>query len=506
MADFVLNGAHSDNSDRKLKLKLPSARRHQIISFESRDDKFKPGMFIKQAVRKRKHKNLKWAYSRPTVLKRHEEVSMHNTLQRILSKHPFLLFQGPLILHLDLSLYTTKMGRWEDINRPSESEMIEAKTIFNHNESQECGKWTPLKCGLEGWGNIYTPTAEVTTFEFCNQEGENIDGVASSRENMAVLHTCKFQKCIIQCPCTICMNTEDRCCKNCKKSKCKECNYQCKDHQIKLPWTFNADTDQYTLITTKTEFYHFATPYAGIPADCASCTEDLLQHQILHLVVHLRCKYCCQEFRPYEQEFIVTKSDYNRTETKMIIDEERTCSICFLECHDKTSRKRHEKKSHLIVLEKTHACNLCNKSYTNKNALEYHYKAKHQERAQLKSTAIKDKQSAEGARKKVKFEGEKFKCEDCGKSLKFEKSLNLHRKLVHRYTSKNLDYVPDHYLQFDCCECTSKFLRKAELRRHKDTVHKERTTWKLTICPSCGTKFSRKDNFIRHLKTNTCKN
>ena len=87
-----------------------------------------------------------------------------------------------------------------------------------------------------------------------------------------------------------------------------------------------------------------------------------------------------------------------------------------------------------------------------------------------------------------------------------EKSLDLHRKLVHRYTSKNLDYVPDHDLQFDCSKCNSKFLRKAELTRHKDTVHKERTIWKIIICPSCGTEFSRKDSYKRHLKKNICKN
>ena len=504
MADFSLKGSFLENSDRILKLKLPSARSYQIVPFETEFDNLKPGKFIKQAVKMRGDK-YKWGYSRPTIiLKGYQEVNMHNTLQRILSRHPFPLFQGPLILHLDLSLYKTKMGKWE--NGPSESEIVEAKTIFNHDESQECGKWTPLKCGLEGWGNIYTPTAEVTTFQCCNQKGENIDGVASSRENMAVLHTCKFQKCIIQCPCTICMNTEVRCSKKCKKLKCEECKYQCKDHQIKLPWTFNADTDQYTMLTTNIEFYHFATPYAGIPVNCASCTEDLLQHQILHLVVHLRCKYCCQEFRPYEKESIVTKNDYWKAEWKLIIDEKRTCSICFLKCPDKMSRKRHEIKSHVITLEKTHPCTLCNKSYTNKNALAYHYSAKHNRRAQLKSAATKDKQSGEGTKKNNELEEKEFKCEDCGKTLKFEKSLDLHRKLVHRYTSKNLDYVPDHDLQFDCSKCNSKFLRKAELTRHKDTVHKERTIWKIIICPSCGTEFSRKDSYKRHLKKNICKN
>ena len=137
--------------------------------------------------------------------------------------------------------------------------------------------------------------------------------------------------------------------------------------------------------------------------------------------------------------------------------------------------------------------------------MAYHYSAKHEKRAQQTSANTEDKQSGERTEKNKELEKKEFKCEDCGKTLKSEKSLHLHRKLAHRYTSKNLDYVPDHYLQFDCSECNSKFLRKAELRRHKDTVHKERTTWKIIICPSCGTEFSRKDNFTRHLKKNICK-
>ena len=123
MADFSLKGSFLENSDRGLKLKLPSARSYQIVPFETESDNLKPGLFLKQAVRMRRD-NHKWGYSRPTVLRGYQEVNMHNTLQRILSRHPFPLFQGPLILHLDLSLYSTKMGKWYDVNRPTESDII----------------------------------------------------------------------------------------------------------------------------------------------------------------------------------------------------------------------------------------------------------------------------------------------------------------------------------------------------------------------------------------------
>ena len=68
------------------------------------------------------------------------------------------------------------------------------------------------------------------------------------------------------------------------------------------------------------------------------------------------------------------------------------------------SRKRQEIKSHMITLEKTYPCTLCVKSYTNKNALAYHYSAKHEKRAQQKSANTEDKQSGEGTEKNKKLE------------------------------------------------------------------------------------------------------
>ena len=506
MADFFLNGYHFQNSKRKYKLKLPSARTHQIVPFQSESNNLKPGKLIKEAVRMRRQINHKYGCTNPYGLAVDGDM-LHNSLQKILARHPFPLFQGPLIPPLDLKLYEVKMGR-EGNKRESEkreSEIVmEAKTIFNHNEKQKCGKWTPLKSGLEGWGNIFTTTSEVNTFKISNPENKNIDGAASSRESKAILYICNFGKCIIQCPCTICMNKENMCIENCKNIKCTECEYQCKEHQVKLPWTFNADTDQFTMITTNTYYFHFATPYAGIPVNCDSCTKDLLEHQILHLVVHLRCKYCSQDLKPFEKESIITNIDYRKAERKLIINEDRTCSICFLKCEDKKSRKNHEYKSHKIQNVKTHACHLCDKAYSNKNALGYHYNAKHKECSGIESAATK-KQSEELEKSEELEEEEKFECEDCGKFLKYEKSLILHRKFVHRYTTKNLDYAPDDDDLFECSESNAKFLRKDVLRRHKDTVHKKRITWKVIICPSCGKEFSRKDSFTRHLRKQICK-
>ena len=96
------------------------------------------------------------------------------------------------------------------------------------------------------------------------------------------------------------------------------------------------------MVNKDVNYFQFATPYSGIPVNCESCSKDVLEHQILHLLVHLSCKFCCFEFRPFEKESIVTLGNFTTAERNMIKDENRTCSICFFKCRDILARKRHE--------------------------------------------------------------------------------------------------------------------------------------------------------------------
>ena len=55
---------------------------------------------------------------------------------------------------------------------------------------------------------------------------------------------------------------------------------------------------------------------------------------------------------------------------------------------------------------------------------------------------------------------------------------------------------------FSCLKCDRKFLRKQDLRRHKQT-HQENFKNKY-CCSVCGTKFSRSDALFRHSKVKRC--
>ena len=205
---------------------------------------------------------------------------MGSSLEHILSKHSFPLLQGPSIPQLDCVIYGNK----------TPNEMLMAKTIFSHSESQECGEWTPIQSGLDGWGNISTNTSQEKSqceIYTVSQLEKRIQGPSTSKKDRNLLYTCQLQNCSIKCPCSICRNIKEECNYNCGSKMCNKCIQQCTQHKLKLPWTFNAKTDNFTIVTRDINYFQYATPYAGIPLNCNSCTNDVLEHQILHLVVHL---------------------------------------------------------------------------------------------------------------------------------------------------------------------------------------------------------------------------
>ena len=372
------------------------------------------------------------------------------------------------------------------------SDIMTAKTIFSHDKKQECGRWFPLKSGIDSWADnsCYTTIGDLKiedgSYEVSSSDKSTFYGPATSLGDKNIIFTCEFGHCTILCSCRICTIDKFRCEDDgCEIASCEHCSYQCLEHNLKLPWTFNPKTDQYTMVTTKVNYFHFATPYAGIPSNCLACSKDVLEHQVLHLAIHTNCKFCRQEFRPYDKASVVTVSDFRRAERDMILNEERTCKICFKKCEDKKARKKHELKSHLSQTQKKFQCAICEKRYSNKNALNYHNNAAHDKKKSLP--------------KEKKDEGT-FQCEDCDKMFSAGKTLVRHMRLVHRYTDKNLDYAPIDNDILACSDCDATFLRDYNLRRHQDTVHKEKVTLKPILCAFCGKEFTRKDNLARHLK------
>ena len=143
MVEFSIKGSDVQDRTRKFVLKLPAAREYLTLSCADQNDDLGPEHLIRHAVQQRRHIRHKAGYSSPVVHKGYEPISMHNTHRRILAKHPFPFFQGPLIPGIDSVLYSVKTSS-ENVDCP-DSDILTAKTIFSHDQKQECGRWFPLK-------------------------------------------------------------------------------------------------------------------------------------------------------------------------------------------------------------------------------------------------------------------------------------------------------------------------------------------------------------------------
>ena len=172
---------------------------------------------------------------------------------------------------------------------------------------------------------------------------------------------------------------------------------------------------------------------------CVQCSQDVLDHQISHLVYHTRCRFCRFEMRPFEHQSIRWLEDYKQACLNLTRRDAGTCSVCFLLCqdNDKYARKKHEETLH-EGKPKQYKCEKCTKSFSNSIALSYH-QAKHDN------------------------EVTRDTCDLCGSKFSSDGTLLRHKQLVHSEMPAEPEYV--------CLECGIKFSRKDNLNRHRKENH-----------------------------------
>ena len=240
-------------------------------------------------------------------------------------KFPFS--QGPLVRPLDWYL-----------DKVSEKEASENKTLFKHEDGQECFEWIPKVTGLNAWN-------DNTQMYDLQNPAYSVQGPISTK-SMGIVYGCNKGKCLVHCPCTVCCDDKKSCKLSCRDQICEECNSQCLNHQIKLARLFDPETDSYTLVNNKKNNHDYAIPYAGIPVSCSLCQNDLREHQIFHLVFHTRCRYCRDLLRPFEVTVIESLEDYEEAEKWLKIKDDKTCSYCANISSKKEHRVSHEATIH----------------------------------------------------------------------------------------------------------------------------------------------------------------
>ena len=495
MNKFQIAGRAQVDVTRKFFLTIPVSKNYEALEVKKCVSTGKAKDIIIEAVRTKE------------ALKNHH-ICEGPSLKYLLSSHPYPLSQGPVNGPLDSAMDEAYSPTAKDEqklpndSRKSLEEVMHYRTIFTHSDMQECGEWLPSdEIDSEDTMNRFTQKL----YKITNQTYQ-IHGPASAMENMDVVYTCNHLKCVIHCPCSICCDRRHTCKNICGTEVCQKCNSQCIKHEIKPPRAFDPEIDSYTIITDKLDKYRFAHPYAGIPSTCRSCSQDVLEHQIFHLVFHLRCRLCKFEARPFMYKSVVNFSDYKKAATNVHFRDEKTCKICLFESKDKESRKKHE----LTVHDKKgkYVCDFCKRSYSNITSLNYH-KESHKpnlEKYVCNECGLQFSAEFNLLRHRNAFHGdrsqtEKIKCKKCGECFSLTTNLMRHLKEKHNKKSTNLDFVEnlDQTEEFECEFCDSKFRRKSNMIRHILHVHtKKENEFK---CSQCGSSYPRKDTLTRHVKS-----
>lgn len=120
---------------------------------------------------------------------------------------------------------------------------------------------------------------------------------------------------------------------------------------------------------------------------------------------------------------------------------------------------------------RTHACNLCSKSYACHSSLVRHLKKEHDVyRCDIPKTSTESSESI------------KNMCNTCGKTFKIRSCLLRHMK--------------KHSIMLPCSTCHLYFESAEKLDEHNDKTHSEKP-----LCPHCGKRFLRRSSLNVHLKS-----
>ena len=186
-------------------------------------------------------------------------------------------------------------------------------TVFTHPEDQDCYVWIPDQTG-------YRVSRKV-------DESDNLlFGPASIKEG-SLLYSCQLNKCRIPCGCSVCLNPT-KCSPACKEFPCETCDIQCQEHaKILLQRTFDEKKDQYTIMTNDETFQKEANieiqKYPGIPIECEICTENIKEHENIHLIPHFQCKFCRLNRENLENNKTIKQFEENMR--SILHEEESTC-------------------------------------------------------------------------------------------------------------------------------------------------------------------------------------
>ena len=183
---------------KKVQLILPNAKHYALHAVKKGEDVLREETLLEGACSR---KTSEVYHISPYVFSLIGEGQVPRTLQHILSKNRYPLSQGPVLLPNDC--FSTEKYESEPIPKLV-TEVLTSKTVFSHDVSQACYEWHPTSTGVSAWGAACEVRALVG-------DGLTLAGPTSVMVSMGVVYTCMKSKCVIFCPCTICLEKRKTC-------------------------------------------------------------------------------------------------------------------------------------------------------------------------------------------------------------------------------------------------------------------------------------------------------
>ena len=236
---------------------------------------------------------------------------------------------------------------------------------------------------------------------------------------------------------------------SCEYKKCKidclcclcttpsNCDLQCKEHKIGLSRTFSDHEDSFTLVAQKGE----------MSADKLILKKESCTYK-KYAGIPKHCEHCKKDLKNHQ---MYHKVFHHRC---------KFCKYDFRLLDDCVTLIDVKKQIDYIHSQEEETCSSCFKVFSNKSHRKVHEENAHS--------------------------GKIFTCSVCSRNLQSEKSLKYHVDTYHK---------PD-ISGFECSVCSKILSTKQILDRHVTTLH---TDSNLT-CEKCGEKFSRRNNYHRHLQ------
>ncbi|XP_033609527.1 zinc finger and SCAN domain-containing protein 12 isoform X13 [Cryptotermes secundus] len=225
------------------------------------------------------------------------------------------------------------------------------------------------------------------------------------------------------------------------------------------------------------------SPDYGMVFRCPDCNKMFESGELLaaHMTAHkdsypYSCHVCSDKFRTsmglkkHKKVHTVEKSHKHLFSNMAVdIDKGFKCNICGKTYDCSRYLYLHKRQDHNCL--PSHKCTMCSKSFLSHSALLAH-----------QSSHIGDRS---------------FRCNTCGYTFCYKRSLSAHMKIYHPEAVKEL--VSQDVNGNQCEFCGKMFSYKCSLRRHMN-LHTRAETY---TCDVCGKSFSTRDHLKYHCKRHT---